>query len=249
MSEPITLGDRRTPQGSVLSPLLFNLALLPLPKLLGKIEHLGHALYADDITIWLETTGSQGWMEATLQRAADTVNEYAQKCGLSCAPQKSELVIIGPRNPERACKVEVEIDGARITPSTHTKILGLIIQADGKASQTVKKLKTTTDQILNMIRRVSNRRRGMKEDDTLRLVQSFVISRTAWTKKGRNAEGAEGRITAQKILQPPLPCFLRSKTQSGRGLLQAFQHQKYQQRLGPGSRLCPVIVAYTCLAN
>ncbi|XP_077564660.1 uncharacterized protein LOC144180142 [Haemaphysalis longicornis] len=37
-SEPVELGDRATPQGPVLSPLLFNLALLPLPSLLERIE-------------------------------------------------------------------------------------------------------------------------------------------------------------------------------------------------------------------
>ncbi|XP_049518462.1 uncharacterized protein LOC125943333 [Dermacentor silvarum] len=50
-SEPIELGERGTPQGAVLSPLLFNLTLLPLPRLLDQIEGIGHAFYADDVTI------------------------------------------------------------------------------------------------------------------------------------------------------------------------------------------------------
>ncbi|XP_077528391.1 uncharacterized protein LOC144140064 [Haemaphysalis longicornis] len=37
-SDPIKLGERGTPQGAVLSPLLFNLALLPLPRMLEQIE-------------------------------------------------------------------------------------------------------------------------------------------------------------------------------------------------------------------
>lgn len=88
------LGDRGTPQGSVLSPLLFNLALLPLPSLLQKIDGVSHALYADDITVWTNRAGSDAWMEGVLQRAADTVHGYAKSCGLSCAPQKSELLIV-----------------------------------------------------------------------------------------------------------------------------------------------------------
>lgn len=50
-SQPIFLGDKGTPQGSVLSPLLLNMALLPLRKLLESIDGLGYPLYADDITL------------------------------------------------------------------------------------------------------------------------------------------------------------------------------------------------------
>ncbi|KAM7299368.1 hypothetical protein ISCGN_019934, partial [Ixodes scapularis] len=49
---PYQLGTRGTPQGAVLSPLLFNLAMMKLPAQLAKVEGVQHALYADDITIW-----------------------------------------------------------------------------------------------------------------------------------------------------------------------------------------------------
>lgn len=67
-SPPIALGDKGTPQGSVLSTLFFNLELLPLPRLLQKIEGIDHALYA----------GSERWIEESLQRAAETMHEYAK---------------------------------------------------------------------------------------------------------------------------------------------------------------------------
>ncbi|XP_077548089.1 uncharacterized protein LOC144160808 [Haemaphysalis longicornis] len=96
-SGPIALGDRGPPQGSVVSPLLFNLALLPLPALLQDIEGIDHALYAGDITVWTSRAGSESWTEETLQRAADTVHDYAKICGLHCSAQKSEFLIIKPR--------------------------------------------------------------------------------------------------------------------------------------------------------
>lgn len=54
-----TLGEFGTPQGAVLSPLLFNIALIPLAQKLNLIPHLKHTLYADDITAWT-THGSGG---------------------------------------------------------------------------------------------------------------------------------------------------------------------------------------------
>lgn len=72
-TDPILLGNRGTPQGAVLSPLLFNIALIGLPPLLDSIPGIHHGLYADDITIWSKT-GSLGEIEERLQTAANTVN-------------------------------------------------------------------------------------------------------------------------------------------------------------------------------
>lgn len=43
---PYQLGTRGTPQGAVLSPLLFNLAMMKLPAQLESVEGIQHALYA-----------------------------------------------------------------------------------------------------------------------------------------------------------------------------------------------------------
>ncbi|KAH7973750.1 hypothetical protein HPB49_004828 [Dermacentor silvarum] len=90
-TDPFLLGGRGTPQGAVLSPLLFNIALIGLPPLLDNIPGIRHGLYADDITIW-SSTGSIGAMESHLQEAADVVSDYAKPCGLSCAPQNEKRV-------------------------------------------------------------------------------------------------------------------------------------------------------------
>lgn len=71
-SKPISLGSRGTPQGSALSPLLFNIAFLGLPKQLEQIPNLHHALYADDITLWTDTD-SLGGLQDTLQRSVEEV--------------------------------------------------------------------------------------------------------------------------------------------------------------------------------
>ncbi|KAG0437986.1 hypothetical protein HPB47_017197 [Ixodes persulcatus] len=48
-----------TPQNSVISPLLFNIAIKYPPPLLENIPHLRQALNANDLTLWTPT-GSMG---------------------------------------------------------------------------------------------------------------------------------------------------------------------------------------------
>ncbi|KAH8037507.1 hypothetical protein HPB51_011656 [Rhipicephalus microplus] len=53
-------------------------------------------------------------------------------------------------------------------------------RSDGKAQAAVTKVKTTTEQVVGIIRRVSNRNRGLKEDDVTCLVRTFAVSRVTY---------------------------------------------------------------------
>lgn len=226
-SEPVELGDRGTPQGSVLSPLLFNLTPLPLPELLNQIEGVDHAFYADDITLWTNRAGSDAWAEEALQRAATTIHEYAKTCGLSCAPQKSELLMAQPGRPKKEPppNVIITIDGTEIKPTQQLRILGLLLRSDGKAHVAVDKIKTTSEQILSMIRRVTNRSKGIKEDDTLRLVQAFVVSRVTYSApylqiSKANRETLNTSIRKAVKLAMGMPIYSSTHQLLGHGCLQ-----------------------------
>ncbi|KAM7315781.1 hypothetical protein ISCGN_005564 [Ixodes scapularis] len=83
--------------------------------------------------------------------AADVVNAYAKSCGLSCAPQKSELLLVSPRKqqPPGSPTITIHLEGHTIAPSRSVKILGMIFQADRNNSILVKRLQTTIDQEKN----------------------------------------------------------------------------------------------------
>ncbi|KAM7300090.1 hypothetical protein ISCGN_020654 [Ixodes scapularis] len=99
-SDAMELGSRGTPQGSVLSPFLFNVAMIGLPKILNQIEGLQHTLYADDVTLSVPG-GSEGHIQDTLQQAIEAVEQYIGPRGLSCAPQKSEPLLYRPTSRGR----------------------------------------------------------------------------------------------------------------------------------------------------
>ncbi|KAL1482241.1 hypothetical protein MTO96_050344, partial [Rhipicephalus appendiculatus] len=90
--------------------------------------------------------------------------------------------MIQPGKPKKEPppNVTITIDGMVIKPTQQIRILGLLLQSDGKAQAAVTEIKATIEQILAMIRRVSNRNRGLKEDDAMRL-----RIRLSHTERGR----------------------------------------------------------------
>ncbi|KAH7965607.1 hypothetical protein HPB49_008984 [Dermacentor silvarum] len=115
----------------MVSPILFNIALIGVPPLLDKILEVRHVLHADDNTMW-SSTGSVGAMESRLQEAADVVSDYVKSCGLSCAPQKSELVLVSSRKKYASDSptINTQLKGHNIVLSQSVKILGMVFQSD-----------------------------------------------------------------------------------------------------------------------
>lgn len=210
-SAHIPLGNRSTPQGSVLSPFLFNTALITLPRKLNGIEGTRHTLYADDVTIWT-SQGSDGQIETALQEAADIVDAHARWAGLECSPQKSELLVI--RNNGRACKtkpnrIQLKIQGNEIPEVDTMRVLGMYIQSNRCNKVTLDRLTTSVQQTIRLIKRVATRRQGMKERDACRLVQAFVISRIVY---------ATPYLDLKKAESEKLNCLIRQAYKAALGL-------------------------------
>ncbi|KAG0421412.1 hypothetical protein HPB47_002672 [Ixodes persulcatus] len=186
-SGELELGSRGTPQGFVLSPFLFNVAMIGLPSLLEEIHGLNHSLYADDVTLWV-AGGSDGHVQDTLQQAINAVEGYVEPKGLSCSPQKSELLLYRPTR--RGQKKEATTDKPQIQlyacgglpiPVVHCiRVLGLKIQENGHNIETIRTLEKSVYQTTRLISRIANRHHGMKEGNLIRLVQAFVLSRVTY---------------------------------------------------------------------
>ncbi|XP_072140778.1 uncharacterized protein [Dermacentor andersoni] len=160
-SEPVELGDKGTPQDSVISPTLFNLAMIGLFRQLTRIGNLQHAIYVDDVTMWVAKR-SEGQIKHTLQNAIRITEEYHKATGLWCSPSKSELPLYRPKRggPKPKgwdtgadpCVHLYTAEGLTIPVVGHIKVLGMRIGASGSNTIAVAKLSTKAEDGARLLR-------------------------------------------------------------------------------------------------
>ncbi|KAG0434571.1 hypothetical protein HPB47_019010 [Ixodes persulcatus] len=163
-SDTTQLGSRGTPQGAVLSPILFNLAVINILKRLGQIPQLRHKL------------GSDAHIEETPQQGVEIVAEEAERAGLACFPAKSQLILLRPPNTRKQNNADIEL---------HINGRPIPVRIESQINQTI-----------GLLKRVTNKHKGLNEQDRIRILQAFVLSRlTYWTpyrhvSRGGGAHGA-----------------------------------------------------------
>ncbi|XP_072145070.1 uncharacterized protein [Dermacentor andersoni] len=117
------------PQGSVLSPLLFNLALAPIIECIPKTGRfpLRAVLYADDIALLVHgPTSATGEMRYRLQEALDGVANFLRAIGLRLSSTKSEAILIRPCGVRRRTGC-VLVEGVPLPWRPTVRYLGLTI--------------------------------------------------------------------------------------------------------------------------
>lgn len=92
------MGRAGTPQGSVMSLMLFNLVVIGLSETFERIESNNHTPNADDIAIWVTKDACEAEMEKKLQGAVEAVENHLEGTGLECSPGKLELLPYCPRS-------------------------------------------------------------------------------------------------------------------------------------------------------
>ncbi|KAM7312654.1 hypothetical protein ISCGN_009559 [Ixodes scapularis] len=125
-----------------------------------------------------------GQIEETLQTAIDRVGDYLDTVGLTCSATKSEYIIIpspGRRPPKILPELTLRVQGNCIPRTDHIRILGLHLQANGSNNISLQRIDQSVVQIGRLLKRVSNKHRGMRESNLLCLVQAFICSRITYS--------------------------------------------------------------------
>ncbi len=126
------------PQGSVLSPILFNFMINDL--FLDIPNDVHYSLYADDSAIWTSSADAR-WAFKTLQLALDRLSRWSRKNGLDFRAHKSATVLFSAhRHPTPA--TALTINGSDIPYVRSFKFLGLVLDNKINMNLHIEHLKT-----------------------------------------------------------------------------------------------------------
>ena len=116
------------PQGSCLSPTLFNLYFSDISEIIPK--EIYHALFADDLCIWT-TNKSLKSSKKCLQIAINKISLYCKTWGLKINKSKTTYSVFttaGYRKTyEKLNKINLTIDNSRIPLEPFPKFLGIYL--------------------------------------------------------------------------------------------------------------------------
>lgn len=163
--------ENGTPQGSILSPTLFLIAINDITNNLPvKVKTL---IYADDIVIYTQTK-NKNIATQILQGAINNLEIWAEHNGHSFSAIKTKYMIFSRRNQEY--NLNLRLNGQRLEKVTTHKFLGLILDSKLTWKTHLKELKIKCLRQLNLLRVVSNKNQGVRRQTLIKLYKIFVLS-------------------------------------------------------------------------
>lgn len=170
---PVTAG---VPQGSVLSPFLFNLALATLPDALptAPTTPVQISLYADDIALWCTApTGLRGVARNVIQHALNTVDSRLQDLGLKVSPTKSVALMYHPTAGQTKRTAPLTLAGEPLPWQRRVVYLGATLDCRLNWREHLKSVRSRINRAQQAIQKLVARGRGCSPELAVRIYMAI----------------------------------------------------------------------------
>jgi ribonuclease HI len=158
------------PQGSSLSPMLFNVMMRDIPTHSG----VKYTAYADDISIFAEGDNQKDVLNI-IQTNINEITRWADKWGMEFNVNKTKAMIFSRKKNIKKCNIKLKCMDIEIV--NQHRYLGMILDAPYLTwKQHIKQLKTKVLSKMNILSSVSHQHWGADRVMLLRLYKSLVRS-------------------------------------------------------------------------
>ena len=170
LSAPLSLVSG-VPQGGILSPIVFTIYTADMELWLKKNSKLFN--FADDTTT--DTKGKDATkMKSSLEEDATQVLQFMASNGLIANQSKTEFMVLNEKDKTSPVLKSLVVGEVTVQRTSHTKLLGVIIEETQEWSEHFTILKSSLNQRLFIIRRIA---RQIPRSKLMNIVHSLWMSK------------------------------------------------------------------------
>ena len=170
MSDKVKL-DAGTPQGSVLSPLLFLIYVndIPVDPMNNQVKL---SQFADDLGMW--TFGPNAtYVQYRIHKTLSALEEWCSKWRIKLNAKKTQLIVL-KKNGRQHKKIKFQLFGEEIDHVEEAKLLGVIITKTFNFRSHIKMAISKANRQLNLLRLLSGTNWGCKPKIIMQLYKQYV---------------------------------------------------------------------------